>query len=49
MQKGTGEKAKALMLNIHKWACLTQIFPSYTLTEVVKPKNRTEVVKPKYP
>lgn len=30
MQKASGEKAKAFILNIQQWACLIQILPSYT-------------------
>lgn len=40
MQKGSGEKAEALTLNIHKWACLVQIVPSYTLNRGCKTQEQ---------
>lgn len=38
--KGSGEKAEVPMLNIHKWACLVQILPSYTLDRSCKTQEQ---------
>lgn len=49
MQKGSGEKAEALMLNIQKWACLIQILPSYTLNRGCKTQEQNRYCKTQVP
>lgn len=49
MQKGSGEKAKGLILNIHKWACLIQILPSYTLNQGCKTQEQNGDFKTQIP
>lgn len=49
MQKGSGEKAEALMLNIHKWACLVQILPSYTVNRGCKTQKQKRGCKTQVP
>lgn len=49
MQKGSGEKAEALMLNIHKWAHLVQILPSYTLNRGCKTQEQKRGCKTQVP
>lgn len=49
MQKGTDEKAEDLMLNVHKWACLIQILPSYTLNRGCKTQEQNRDCKTQVP